>query len=209
MLTLEKPARSSDPIATLLRSPLIIGASVSADFNSVSPGKKLALAYTGRSNIRTEARNGRMGRETLLHLSDSDFSGRTIVFALDLFFWDSAALDLKPSLAAVKDLFKKLRAHRLPMVIGDVPELLMPGYQRHRREINEAIYRECAAYPRCQVLSFDRMREELASQRFLILRGRKLTFREIVPDGLHLSPVASDCLMEEVRSLVERLPREA
>ena len=32
-----------DPAAALMRRPLIIGASVSADWSSLSPGKKLAL----------------------------------------------------------------------------------------------------------------------------------------------------------------------
>lgn len=198
--------RPTDPVAALMKRPLILGASVSADYNSMSPGKKLALQYTSPSDIRTLARGGRMGRDTMMQVNDSSFEGRTIVIALDLFFWDSTAFDFRPSLDALHRLFSEVSRRKLPVVVGDVPLLLMPGYQRQRDAMNDAIRLESRVYPRCQVMPFDEMREELAEKGYLVMNGRKMTLREIVPDGLHLSDPAGDWLRDQLLGFVRKLP---
>jgi hypothetical protein len=98
----------------LLAAPLITGASVSADWNSLSPGKRLALKYTDSDKIRTRAVGGRAGVETIKALKDADFTGRSIVFALDFLFWDSTLESISGSLLALDHSFirpKRIISH--------------------------------------------------------------------------------------------------
>src|SRR5688572_6905011 len=65
---------SKEALNKLMEAPLIAGASVSADYNSLSPGKTLALRYTAKSKILTRAQGGRHGVETVKTIKAEDFS---------------------------------------------------------------------------------------------------------------------------------------
>ncbi|MDQ3775629.1 MAG: hypothetical protein M3461_15395 [Pseudomonadota bacterium] len=173
----------------LLAAPLITGASVSADWKSLSPGKRLALKYTDSEKIRTRAVGGRAGVETIKTLNDADFTGRSIVLALDFLFWDSTLESISGSLLALDQLI-------------EIPALLPPGRQPQREKLNKAIHANCVASENCYVMAFDKLHRQIRRDGYLVIKNRRFTLRELIPDGLHLSEVAGQELMDRLEALI-------
>ncbi|SFM16690.1 hypothetical protein [Nitrosomonas communis] len=116
----------NDLPAELLQMPLITGASVSADWGTLSPGKTLALRYTEESKIRTIAFGGQPGQEVIKKIQSDDFKGRSIIIAVDFFFWDSTLPEINHSIKALERMINEASSLSLPIVLGEIPELL-PG----------------------------------------------------------------------------------
>jgi hypothetical protein len=186
----------------LLAAPLITGASVSADWNSLSPGKRLALEYTDSDKIRTRAIGGRAGVETIKTLKDADFTDRSIVFALDFLFWDSTLESISGSLLALDQLISQTKKNRIPLVLGEIPALLPPGRQPQREKLNKAIHAKCVASKNCYVMAFDELHRQIRRDGYLVIKNRRFTLRELIPDGLHLSEVAGQELMDRLEALI-------
>jgi hypothetical protein len=164
----------------LLAAPLITGASVSADWNSLSPGKRLALKYTDSEKIRTRAVGGRAGVETIKALKDGDFTGRSIVFALDFLFWDSTLESISGSLLALDQLIYKTKKNHIPLVLGEIPALLPPGRQPQREKLNKAIHTKCVASENCYVMAFDQLHRQIRRDGYLVIKNRRFTLRELI-----------------------------
>ena len=182
--------------------PLILGASVSADQNSLSPGKKLAKRLNPNSDIKVVAKGGTTGLELLRSVKDASFEGRSSVIALDLFFWDSGLPDSAPSIAALKKLVAIAKSKKLPLALGSIPELLK-GRQPGREKLNAAIEQECAAYSACAVMPFDELHKKLLKDGFLEIEGKRRTFKEMAPDGLHLAGFAGDYLAKKLEEILQ------
>ncbi len=186
----------------MLKKPLIIGASVSADALAPSPGKTLALRYTSIENIRTLALGGRPGRDTVKTLKAEDFQDRSIVLGLDLFFWDSARGPVEESVQALHQVISEAKKHNLPLVLGEIPELLY-GKQPFRGRLNEEIIQACAAYRACTIMPLNELHEEIKRVGYLkTLRGKTLSLKEIIPDGLHVSGAASEDFADRLEKLL-------
>lgn len=186
-----------------LNRPLIVGASVSAGQGASSPGRKLALRYTDESRIRTVAFGGKPGVEVLKQVSDPVLRDRSVVIALDLFFWDSALPSPAASLAALDRLIRRTSEAGIPVVLGEIPELL-PGRQPSRVRLNREIHALCVERKGCHVLPLAVMLERALRDGFVEIRGRKYALHELVPDGLHLAPVASLHLADEIEKTLRK-----
>lgn len=197
----DSDSSNQDPLKQVLEKPLITGASVSADWTSLSPAKKLALQYTEAEKIKTIAFGGRPGAETIKSLRQEDLADRTSILALDFFFWDSTLPSVDRSLKALKELRKKASQKNVPLVIGEIPELL-PGRQKQREKLNKAIRAQCQVRENCFVMPFDRLHKQVLKNGFLLVEGRKLTMKEIVPDGLHLSEPAGQELARRLKAVL-------
>lgn len=191
-------------ISSVFQKPLIIGASVSADYSAPSPGKNLALRYTNSASIRTEASNGRPGRDTLKLLKDSDYKDRSIVIGVDLFFWDSTLSSVDESITAFHRLMKQVITHDIPIVLGEIPELLW-GKQPHYARLNHEMAKACAHYAKCFIMPFEKILHQIVEDNHLIIKGRQFEIHELVPDGLHLSSIASDYLADLMLKLMTSL----
>ena len=112
-----------------MKKPLITGASVSADWLSDSPGKRLALRHTPKSNIKVIARGGNTSATTVATLKDSDLKDRTSVIAIDAFFWDSTLATSKASVETLRKLVERTEKLGIPLVLGEIP-LLLPHWQQ-------------------------------------------------------------------------------
>lgn len=186
-----------------LSAPLITGASVSADWASLSPGKKLALRYTDSRNILTVAQGGRPGVETIKSVRSAKLADRSIIIAVDFFFWDSTLPAPDASLKALDELVEKASAQKIPVVLGEIPALLPASYQPQRERLNEEIAARCAQYAKCFVMPFDQLHRQIMSDGYWLVKGKKLTIKQIVPDGLHLSQSAGDALADKLESVLE------
>lgn len=195
------------PYEDLLKKPLITGASVSADYGSPSPGKRLASRYTGADSIRTIAFPGRPGREIIKSLAPDKLRDRTSVLAVDFFFWDSTLADPAPSLEALRKMMSWVEKAKLPIVLGQIPELL-PGRQPQRARLNEALRKACESYPSCYLMPFDRLHREIVRNGSLTIKGSRYSLKALVPDGLHLSDTAGNYLADVMEDLLSgRRPR--
>lgn len=200
MTSLEASARSGDPadeIHQLMKRPLIVGASVSADWSAKSPGKLLALRYTPESEIKTIAFGGKSGRDVLKSVTPESLSDRTIVIGVDLFFWDATLRSSDESLNELHKLMRSVRARKIPLILGEVP-MLLPGMQPQAGAINAAIHKACASYDQCTVLPFTSMLFKVLAEGSLNYQGKRYGLRELIPDGLHIGPIASQYIADSI-----------
>ncbi|HYX36179.1 MAG TPA: hypothetical protein VE954_24010 [Oligoflexus sp.] len=195
----------SDTMApeALLAKPLITGASVSADWSTASPGKTLALRYTGKSHIKTIAFGGRTGRDVIKEIKPKDVQDRTIIMAVDFLFWDSTLTEAEPSIKALENLMSQASNLSLPIVLGEIPELL-PGRQVQRQRLNQEITQRCASYKQCFLMPFNQLHEQVSKDGYLEIKGRKYSMKDLVPDGLHLSVPTSEYLADMMLALLNR-----
>jgi hypothetical protein len=183
------------PLAHALERPLIVGASQSANWGTTSPPERLALRHTTPSRILRVADGGAPGRRMIPKVSDAMLADRTSVLSTDVLFWDSTLHDAGPSIAALRDLVERAASHQIPIVIGDIPELL-PGRQPTRTALNAAIHATCTRQRRCTVLPLDQLHRRVLQQGYLEIEGRRYTMSALLPDGLHLSTPAAEYLAE-------------
>lgn len=193
------PANS---LADMMSKPLIIGASVSADRATNSPGKRLALRYTPATEIKTIAMGGMPSTKILAMMKEADLKDRSIVVGLDLFFWDSALPSSRPTIQGLQNLVERTGALSIPLVLGEVPELL-PGMQPSRMAINKAIVEMSNNAANCSVMNFDLLLQQVLSDGYLLVKGRKYTLQELVPDGLHMGAVLSEELANRLASKLQ------
>ncbi len=179
-----------------LAKPLIVGASVSAGFKAQSPGKNLALRYTTEDHVKTVAFNGKPAKEVLQQVNARTLENRSAVIGLDLFFWDSVHPQPKESIEALHLLVNRAARKNIPLILGDVPELLA-GFQPGRPALNAALRETCKHFKNCRIVPLDQLLRKVLADGFLSYHGKRYVLEDLVPDGLHLSPIASDYLADE------------
>lgn len=194
-------ASAAATLQRVLAKPLILGASVSADHSSPSPGKKLALAHTSAHAIRTIAFGGRPSLQVLPHLKPEGLKDRSIVIAVDLFFWDSLLPSPQASVGALEDLLGRVKERGIPLVLGNIPNL-MPALQPSRSALNQAMEKACRDYDKCMILPFDSFLQRLLREGSLTYENRRYSYRELLPDGLHVGPVGSAYLGQKIAELL-------
>jgi hypothetical protein len=200
----EPPVRyPSTETRELFQKPLITGASVSANYGTASPGRRAALRFTSESDIYTIAQGGTPGRLIALHLDHAALKGRSVIIAMDLFFWDSTLANPESSLRAVESVIQKARSLSIPVLIGDIPELL-PGRQPAREIMNAQIHSLCTKERGCYVWELDKLHRQVIQDGFLAIAGRQYRMSELVPDGLHLSDLASEFLADRLLEVFRR-----
>lgn len=190
-------------LQSLLERPLIAGASVSADYLAPSPGKTLSLKHTESSKIRVIARNGAPGKETVRKIDERALTDRTALIGVDLFFWDSTHADAAPSLAALDDLMARTARLGLPVILGNVPGIL-PSHQPSRLALNRAIEEASKKHAHCRILRIDRIFAQAMIQGGAFVDGKHHTIVELLPDGLHLSQVASKHVAGHIEEVMLR-----
>jgi len=143
---------------------------------------------------------GATGRSHLPILNSELVKDRSVILAMDFLFWDSVYPDTHQSLQALDRLMRLAGARKIPLVIGDIPALI-PNRQVQREALNKAIYERCNTRRNCHVLKLDDLHRRVMRDRYLEVKGRRYTFRELVPDGLHLADVAGEFLADQIYQL--------
>lgn len=181
----------------ILKKPLIVGASVSADYQTQSPGKRLALRFTEDKNIHVLAQRGKAGKDVLTHLTAEALNDRTAIIGIDLFFWDSFNSSSKDTIAAMENLFKLASAKNIPLILGEVPEMV-PFYQKSVFAINDKMRELCKSYSLCRILPLHEILRKTLSDGFIVQGGKKYSIEALLPDGLHLATPASEYLADRI-----------
>lgn len=191
---------SPSQVKDILQRPLIVGASVSADFLTPSPGKRLALKYTSNDQIKVIARNGKPAREVLRSVTESSLKDRTAIIGIDLFFWDSFGGSIQESFKALENLKTLSEKLKLPLVLGEIPEL-SPQFQPHARNLNAKIHELCKTENLCKVLPLNSMLRKVLIDGHITQNGQKYSLQSLLPDGLHISAPASEYLSKRILDL--------
>ncbi len=200
--TAEASPAQEKKVNEIFKKPLIVGASVSGDYQTASPGKRLALRYTRERDIRVIAQNGKPGKEVLKTVSDEHLKDRSAIIGIDLFFWDSFQNSPKESLDAMEKLFTKSKAHSLPLVLGEIPEL-MPQYQKSGAALNKRMRQLCSVHSLCKILPMGEILTKTLTDGHLMHRGIRYEIEALLPDGLHLATPASEYLADQILKLFE------
>jgi hypothetical protein len=198
--TVAEAKASAVEMKQILQRPLIVGASVSGDYLTSSPGKRLALRYTSSEHIKVMARNGKPAREVLKSVNESMMKDRTAIIGIDLFFWDSFGGNINESLSALEKLQKLSSKNKLPLVLGEVPEL-SPQFQPHAKTLNKKIHELCKLESLCRVLPLNSLLRKVLIEGHIEQNGTKYPLQSLLPDGLHIAEPASDYLADRILEL--------
>lgn len=204
-ISLADAANLQPDLAQVLARPLIIGASVSGDYLTPSPGKRAALRYTTLEKIDVLAGNGRRGYDSLRLLKSAKIQDRTAILGVDTFFWDAMAPSPEASVRAIDELVGIARQRGVPLILGDVP-VVMPSRQKSVAAVNAALSRACTSYPRCRIVGLNALFQQVARDGYFDYKGVRYPIEELVPDGLHIGAPASEYLSDEVERLLSEIP---
>ncbi len=193
-------AQSKD-LGPTFKTPLILGASVSAGYAAPGPGTILSKRYTEPHNIKTIAYNGTPGHTVLKNLSQQSFKDRSVIIGVDLFFWDSIYPTGPASVAALEQLVKDAEGARIPIILGDIPDLL-PGMQGQRPLLNQMLQEACARYSQCYLVPLSEVFQQIQRDRHLVYQTKRYTIRDLLPDGLHLGPIASAYVADLIENMM-------
>lgn len=200
-LTSIASAETKAELKTILARPLIVGASVSGDYLTPSPGKVLALRYTSSDQIKVVARKGKPGKDVLKEVSESTFKDRTAIIGIDLFFWDSFAPSPAESLKSLDRIIGFAKAQNIPIILGEVPAL-MPQMQKSLIPLNKKITEVCHSYSLCKILPLNSILLKTVSDGYVMQGGTKYTLDKLIPDGLHIAKPASEYLADQIQLLL-------
>jgi lysophospholipase L1-like esterase len=188
-------------MAPTFKAPLIVGASVSGGYAAEGPGTVLSKRYTEARNVRTIAYNGTPGHVVLKNVPSHTLKDHSIVIGVDLFFWDSIYPTGQASVAALKKLVQAAEEARIPLVLGDIPDLI-PGFQSQRALLNQELKAACTRYKQCYLVPLSEVFQQIQKDRHLVYNSKRYTIRELLPDGLHLGPVASAYIADMIETMI-------
>lgn len=188
-------------IGPTFKKPLIVGASVSAGHAAPGPGTLLSARYTEPKNVRTIAYNGTPGHVVLKQIPQKTLQDHSVIIGVDLFFWDSIYPTAPASIAALERLVTEAEKVRIPIVLGDIPDLL-PGLQSQRAHLNQQLQEACARYNQCYLVPLSEVFQQIQRDRYLVYQSRRYSLRELLPDGLHLGPVASAYVADLIENML-------
>jgi hypothetical protein len=191
---------ASSRLRSIFQRPVILGASVSSGFVTKSPGDRASERYTEPSNITNLAKSGSYGK---------DFQGVnaawakhfSVILAIDFMFWDSTLPDTRASVRNLKNLVASAARAGVPLVLGDIPELV--NDQMSRASLNRTIYAVCKSSARCYIMKFDKL-HEVATNEGLLINGRRYSYRDLSVDGVHPNAFAADYIAGMIVGLLSR-----
>jgi hypothetical protein len=137
----------------LFSSVLIVGASVSANWYQVdSPGLRIAKAYESKYDKVAQG-----GKNSFIILKDKENivdANHSIIFGLDLFFWDSVNTNCEFGKKQINNFLKRFSFDGAPLIIlGNIPPLV--GRMYCRVELNTFLKKSCGHQENCKLFDFD------------------------------------------------------
>jgi hypothetical protein len=192
-----------------LSHTLIVGASISYGYDSVSGGTQpdpvtiLATRYHQQSGIIKRTAPGKNSGEILNLIQPSDLPKASITIGLDLFFWDSVLQwgECDAAVARVNTVYTEVHAKRIPWVLGRVPDL---GFRQNcMSALNQKIDQLCSQDSKCRLIDFPKIVDQIKRDGGIKLNGTFYTPKEIQPDGVHLSRVASEWVADLLDAAID------
>lgn len=205
---------STVPSLGVFDRPLIAGASVSADFGATSPGRYIAEMVGVKPLIIAHIGSSGSASELLPELTPEVLSNASVIIALDIMFWDSWRKDCARGIQAAHTLFDKAVEAQVPIILGTVPKievdfitLVVAGVEIHQQrcveELNTVIRALCTLKNHCLLIDLANFYVEIQSG--MVIDNDHYTFKDLMPDGLHLSETLSKKIAEHIYFEVEKV----
>lgn len=192
-----------------LAHTLVVGASISYGYDSVSggiqpdPSTILASRYQQQSGVIKRTAPGKNSAEILNLIQSSDMPKASITIGLDLFFWDSILQwgDCDAAVSRVKTVYTEVHGRHIPWVLGRIPDL---GFRQNCvASLNQKIDQLCSQDANCRLIDFPKIVNQMKRDRGIKLYGTFYTPKEIQPDGVHLSRVASEWIADLLDAAID------
>ena len=190
-------------IEETLSRPLILGASVSSGYSTSGPGTRASLRYTVKDQVLNLAVSGKSAIETLRRLP-ADLTRFSAIIAIDLFFLDSTLESSIPSQELMLKLIRSAKAARIPLVLGDIPELWL-DHQPGRYYLNEQIRYACKPGNGCYLFSLDGFMSTWTRNGGEVIGGKFLGRRQMTSDGFHPTPVVAEYLADKLIDILHKV----
>ncbi len=206
-LTLAACTKSAKPspgtIEDVFKSPLIVGASLSANHQGIkSPGRLIASQLGFENNILQVAQPGGRSKFILASVNEQSLVGKSVVVAMDLFFWDSVDGLCDEASARAKRFIEMVAEAKVPLVIGNIPPLRQNLGQPCMKRLNETIRETCKTAPLCYELKLNEIYTEVAKAGGAKIKEQFYSEADLLPDGLHLSSAGVDMMAGEIKKLL-------
>lgn len=201
------------PLPANAKRPLILGASVSSEFNGTkSPGRYLSEDAGIEPRVQAHIGNRGSLSQLLPNLKDEDLDDTDIIYSLDSLFWDSWRKDPNKGLIALNDLLNRTQKRKIPVVLGNVPEIdvawllrVIAGAEENKQysrdAINKGIKEACTLDKQCHLVDLDNLYKETRDTGGYNIGDTRYSFEQLMPDGLHPSDIVN-------RELANRIKRQ-
>lgn len=184
----------------LFRNPLIMGASVSSGFLTKGPGTIATETIMGHDTSYNIARNGARGMY-FANINPGSLAPYSLILAVDFLFWDSSHEDTTKSEAALENLVVSAQKARVPLVLGDIPDLYFFQNEQSRKNLNQKIRKLCRKQNGCYILEFEKLHTE-ASNEGIIFGKYLYKFFDLTFDGMHVNGVGSHYIAQKIIDLL-------
>ncbi|HEX4923824.1 MAG TPA: hypothetical protein VFV50_07050 [Bdellovibrionales bacterium] len=207
----DEPARTIPPgefsgaVRRALRAPLVVGASVSAEYATKSPARR-AMGILGIED-RALTKFAKFGAraKALLPLVNYELVQRhTAVIATDVVFWDTLSWNAASTVAALQDFGARIDELAIPVVLGTAPLLKNHWFQPGLKQVNAAVREACETFENFHLLDLERIYETIRSQNGFSIGGRYYSVADVAPDALHLSNAACEFVAYEIIGVLEQ-----
>lgn len=180
---------------------IVAGASVSAD-TGVSPIAVLQQSQPidRTINISNQAVPGSMALSQVPQLISKKPNSGSVVFAIDLFFWDGRNNGCPKSLEMLEDLFRWSKENNVTIVLGNLPDNSSCANQ-----LNEAM-QACNQMDSCRLVDLQRTARQIKQKGYYEVGATRFSPREIQPDGLHFSRIGAVLFAEEILKSMDQRP---
>jgi hypothetical protein len=193
-------------LRALFSSPLILGASVSANFRTQSPVDRLVRRLDVKTRPTRIAASGATARALVRRIHEPLLARASIVVSVDLFFWDATFPNFATTQEALEKLIQMTSQAEVPLVLSTIPRVTNQIFQWDRERINEAL-REAAHAHRSRgllLMDLDEMAKRIRKEGGFQVGRKRFTKEAIAPDGIHLSSAACEFLAEELARITCR-----
>ena len=182
----------------LFARPLILGASISANFVRKGPADRALERLGGQPRPVRLAGNGMTARRLSRRLDREAVAKASVVIAIDYLFWDASVPNLAKSLAALRKLVSLTEEEGVPLFLATIPKVTFKLWQWNREAINEALRAEAKAHPHVILIDLDQMNREITRKGSFRIGRERFAPDQIAPDGIHLSSAASEYVALEI-----------
>ncbi len=201
VLIVLSPAAFAADLNQVFSNTLVLGASVSRGFAAPGPGTIAAKRHKGRVKIIAE--DEKPGASYGIFTPQS-LAGYSSVIAVDFLFWDTATWFLNgPTYKSLNSLIASAEANKIPLVLGDVPNLVGWLAQPSRNTINAYLESVCLAERNCFIVPFVDLHEQ-AMETGILIGTKTYTFEQLMADDeLHLNPTGSQHISGMIIKLLQ------
>jgi hypothetical protein len=68
--------------------------------------------------------------------------------------------------------------------------------------LNQELQAACTRYSQCYLVPLSEVFQQIQKDRSLVYQSKRYTIRELLPDGLHLGPIASAYVADMIETMM-------